>query len=578
MLCPNCGKQFEENQNFCAGCGTVRPAEAPVQFQNVQNTAEQNNAADVNNAYVQPETQVQPVGEAVSDSVPTKKKKSKKGFVISAVALFVVAAVVAGIFFIPKFFKKEPDSQFQSIAKNFAKDLSVTAGEVVDLTVSGDGFIMSGSAKISLGSTILGASSELGFLKNVSLDYEMGYNGSAYEMEMALKLSKTEVLAANLIVDLEKGGLYLTVPNLTDETLYIEVGDEELSSIVPPSDFIEFYSIENFNELLPDSKVVEDIIYEYLCVIIEEMDATETENVKLKAGGVSQDTTLLEAPLSEKSLAKVAKAFLKKAKNDKRITKIISDFVDAIGEDGDNAVKEYEEGIQDALDDIDSDELDTEAALTIKLWLNDNDEVIGAALEIDIDEEGGISYASTENGKNRGFEVAIEADGQKMSVSGSGKVTDKEFNGKYTLKFLDYNIFEFGLKDISLSKLEKNQFEGTFTLKFGDGFVEFSEENGSDIDAQTSMIYDLCEAELYYKLTDKETAYKLSLNMQGISLFSISNDMSVEQSAAKIDIPDDYISDIKDWTKGIDFQELLEVLEDAGVPEELIEEIVDEFI
>lgn len=601
MICPNCGRLFEENEKFCANCGTPRPEEQPVQppvEQNIvpdaQNTTVSENVQPVGyqgaeNAPFSPDA-VQPITFENSEAdMPVKAKKSKKGIIISAVAVLVAVAVVAGIFFIPKFFKAEPEEQFKTITKNYAKNISVSAGNVIGSISKTEGFTISGSADVHMGSEVLSLlvpGEELEFLSDIALDYVFKANTTAYGFDLDLKISKKSVAEISAVLDMENSVIYISCPTVSEETLCCSM--DELGIEGDIADIEEFFDTDEFEEamaeiekMLPDAKVVEELLYDYLCLIIDSVDSVETKDSTLKAGGVSEELTLLEVSVSEKTLADVVLAVVKKAKDDKRVTDIISDFAEYAGEDGESVVKEFKDGADEILDTLKGESLDTTPVMYINLWVDDDDNVSGISFSVAMGMDQEIKFATTKNGDKRGFEISFTQASEKVGIIGSGKVKSNKLTGTYKLSVMGGNgksaeFIELGLKNIDLKAIDKGGFEGTISLKPGKDFIDILDDSGADLDKQIEVIIKSVELEVYAKLSDNQAKYKFDVFFKGASAFGFGMDMSVKNGKPKIEIPDEYVEDIEDWANTIDTEKILSALEKAGIPDELIEQLTEE--
>lgn len=122
MFCRFCGKEAQEGQSFCPYCGKKDDTVANNQPISVGNSVYTVNTMPMQQA-AQP---VMPMQQAVQPlPVEQKKKKSKLWIVI--VAVILVAAIVAGVVFLPGMFKKGENGSKRNdeIVDNYDKNESV---------------------------------------------------------------------------------------------------------------------------------------------------------------------------------------------------------------------------------------------------------------------------------------------------------------------------------------------------------------------------------------------------------------------------------------------------------------------
>ncbi len=588
MFCPKCGRQFEANEKFCAGCGT--PVEAPA-------------APEAEVAYEEPVVEavdnVETVNEVVAEETPVEAavspfdapvavapvKKNKKGLIIGIVAAVTAVAVILGVILGPKLFGG-PNQKLKKVGKGFAEDISVVAGSLDGVSAFKDGIAYSGSAKITIGDDIIDLLNDnvgvkLDALAEINMEYDVKMSSKALGMNATIGLSKKEIFTYNIAMDLEKQYMYMQVPELSDEVLRMNLG--EISSLGGSSYYDDSYDydleeyaesgifateememVEDIMAALPSEDEIEDIIYDYICIAIDAMGDIESTKGKLTAQGVSQSATKLTVPISEQLVMDVVLAVAEEAADDKRITNIVADVVDAAGGNGKSVVSEFKSGVKSFVEMAKEQQVSKEAMFDVEIWLDKKENVIGLAVEID-EADVDVKYASVVSGGKYGFELIADVSGEGISVVGSGKQKNDKRTAEYTVSVNGDEYIILSLENFDLEKLEDGQMVGKIGVKLGEALVDMiSDELPSEI---PESIVKKAELVLDINSNDKGGKFKLDFMVGGASMASFEFEMELGKNS-KVTIPDYDVTDIEEWAQGFDVDTLMEALEKAGIPVE----------
>ena len=377
--------------------------------------------------------------------------------------------------------------------------------------------------------------------------------------------------------------------------------EDALQSMEEMTEYLD--AIQEIVKVLPDAKQAQALLTKYFDVIIGCVDDVDKESVKLEAGGVNQKCTCLKVTIDGKTLVKAAKALCKELKDDKDLKKYITDFVDAVSEqaealdmaeelgmelDADEIYEQFQSMCDEILDTIDENEEEIpEFELVMSVYVDSKGHVCGREFELEVEEQTmTLLVANTENGSNVGFEASLsidDGDGENGFVfEGSGKKNKGKLDGTYALTVMAQGekkkMMNVSVKQFDLDALEKGYLNGSFGLSIADDLLEEMEERIPE--EAYSMLE---EMELVFDLTSNENTakFKASLN-QGKELYASLSISSEKVSDKELSVPSDAImiediedpeDSLKEYWMTLDWDSMIEKLEEIGLSDELIENL-----
>lgn len=490
---------------------------------------------------------------------------------------------------------------------------SVTSGEIYEGGYKGEIVIELGDSAMENLMDTLSYQEELPFdiseWNRIALEYETYSGDSLINAAAGLTIGDTGLISVDTILDYKDSALYLAIPELSESYLGISFEDvmadyeDALQSMEEMTEYLD--AIQEIVKVLPDAKQAQALLTKYFDVIIGCVDDVDKESVKLEAGGVNQKCTCLKVTIDGKTLVKAAKALCKELKDDKDLKKYITDFVDAVSEqaealdmaeelgmelDADEIYEQFQSMCDEILDTIDENEEEIpEFELVMSVYVDSKGHVCGREFELEVEEQTmTLLVANTENGSNVGFEASLSIDDGDVEngfvFEGSGKKNKGKLDGTYALTVMAQGekkkMMNVSVKQFDLDAMEKGYLNGSFGLSIADDLLEEMEERIPE------EVYSMLEEmELVFDLTSNENAakFKVSLN-QGKELYASLSISSEKVSDKKLSVPSDaiMIEDIEDpeeamleYWETIDWDSMIEKLEEIGFSDELIENLND---
>ena len=436
---------------------------------------------------------------------------------------------------------------------------------------------------------------DFSFLSSIGLDMEIESNSELAQMQIALGLNDTEIIALAMLFNME--GAWVGVPDLSNSYLEMDFADlgidlEAATATVPSW-------VTTIDQYMPSEETLATILNLYLALVVKEIDSVERTTETLTLDGLSQEATKLDVKIYEQDALDAVKAVLTAAKTDNDIKKIVEDFGDFYNDmmaemyaeydmqfEEVDAYAEFTKLIDEALQGLPAEAETTDSYIGLILYVDDDHNIIGCSLDMgviytqkvpnvstngyaatsasDSDQESYIvfSYYTVTEGNN--FKTIFEV-AEEMKVTGSGTINNGKIDGTFaftadgitglTIELKNYETnnkdFASGTIIIKPTKDLLNMMDGVDELPFDDIGLQL------DVDI-TGDKYDIT-----MKLIGDDAM------IVGIGLkLAEKNPGNIKAPTNTVDINDQ--TALMNWVAGIDFDEIIDNLGDAGVPSELL--------
>ena len=583
MFCKYCGKQIDDNLSFCPYCGKNVKAEnvkndAPTEklgadINSVDNAqAVQENVATPSNAFEVHQTQASEnvntqddLGVTLGVQEPPKKRR-KLPIVLSIVGVCVVAlAIVVALNFsyilgtAIKTFGSPGDymrfveaKEITNLASSVSEAYDENFLQVLDSDKSQTGKLsvkLSDSGK-ELISALMGSSDEvpLDWLSEVNISAFSNRDGNTQQMKLGIGLGEANIISADCIMDIKNKVMYIAIPELSETYLKVDIEDM--------GDF-SFDDIDKTVKALPDKSELYDFIEKYGEIVIDNLDDVDLDDATLEIGDTEQDCTKLTLTVTQRQVLEICREILKEAKEDEEITKVIENLASSmnVSVDANEKIDDLIDMVEEEIDNLDGD---GEELFTLVDYVNGSHEIIGRSIEFN-DEEA-LSYGKVEDGDNVYYQLKV---GDEFLVTGEAEESGDAINGEFVAEAEGKELIVVEAKDFNT-----DEFTGTLSIKPGESFSE-----------ATNSAIPVAISDAAIELNLLEDGIDIKLLVQGEELVSIGSSAKTEDSKS-IDIPDESDvcdvtdeSDLQEYLMSIDVYSIIDNLEKAGLPEELIEEL-----
>ncbi len=379
---------------------------------------------------------------------------------------------------------------------------------------------------------------DMSWLSSVKITTDSQFSDNTNQVKMAIALGNTDILSCNVITNLAKGVFYLALPELSDQALKMEIGEYALE---------QMQGLEMLQNL-PSEEVVGRIIDRYMDILLENIDEVTRSEQEVTQAGVSQDCYVLKVRIYEEDAIRIAKAVLTQARDDADIKAVIEAMGDQFFPGG---YTQLQESIDEALAFMEEYEIeDSEQYISLTTYTDKKNNVIGRRVAMP-DNQGEVSYLTVTDGD--GFTYKMDLAG-KVSMTGSGTVKDGKTNGTYSVSVMGMEIAALEVQNFQSS--EKSM-TGTVSIKPSSVIMENTMEWLQGVSLEVDL-----------DISNAASKIDMRVLLNGTKYLTVS---AVSQStvAGTVTEPDNYVDmtdsdELQQWVSGMDYQELMERIEDAG--------------
>ncbi len=545
MFCEKCGNTVSQGALFCTNCG------APIVDHRDNDTSVDTDldSLDLNIA---------------GDSVERKKIRLKPLLWISS-GVLIAGVLLAGLlipgfrYFMERTFLpakmlmvKAYSSSVEGVFESHLP-ISEIAGDMAaeyeaQLTVS--------ESSLSMLSMFMGANAEdILALTDITVTCDANRQGNLLKASYDLALRDTSVLTAEQYVDQSNGDLWLLLPQLNSQPLYVALPDS-----IDPSQKLDQNVLA---AMQADPDVLQEIAIRYMEMLLDGFESIEKNTKAVKLNGLTERMTVLEAYTNEVELHNTLLNILETMQTDEDILSILDSSTNP------NAAAQFKADVQQLMDQMkdSSVELNADHAYTLYTYLNNRNRIAGARLEYGSDE--GIhdifSCLKVSMGDDYAEEYTLFED---IVINGKGTIGEK-ITG-------NYKVFVSGTE---MCRLELTDWEaaaeglsGTLRLIPDEQMINAMLAQ-ANMDPGFEMFSGMLDISLMINLNHQQDQAALNASLQvgssdviGVSL------RSKQKEVQNIQLPAEYAnamdeSGVTQWMSGVDvkaIQDLMNRLEQAG--------------
>ena len=214
-----------------------------------------------------------------------------------------------------------------------------------------------------------------------------------------------------------------------------------------------------------------------------------------------------------------------------------------------------------------SDEEDLARELfVINDYVNSSHEIIGR--DIYVDGQKMAYYAIAHDGDDFAFELDVAG---ALKFSGDGTDDSGEINGKFDLTVSGMKLFDVEVEEFDYDALDDGELNGTFRILINKQLLSMV-----DLGEYDSIIKGIDGIEIKSEGDSDEASMEFNVIYNGKTLVGIAGE-GKKYDSESIDIPSkgDVIDitdggDPEEFLKAIDFDEVIDNMKEAGVPNEII--------
>lgn len=626
MFCNKCGNPIKEGNKFCSKCGApvtavpvteapVAETEAVVEEAPVAETepvieetpavgtepiAEETPVVEAGAVAEETVKQVKEVNETLNyaQTIPEPKKKaggSKKAvFVVGGilVALILVLAVcLLNAASFTNFFKKTfsaPEDYYHFVEEKTVDEITAVAGNFYETTILG-GLDVSNKGdsldlKVSLdegGKDLIElaglAGVDMSWIDEVELSADASIKDTLYGVGATIGCNGVDIISGNVIIDMEDGSTFIQIPELNKTYIGMELYEEVSEYEAELMQEMQEASAELLKSC-PDKAKFEKMVAKYLNIAIASMEDVSMDDKTIKVESVKQKCTALTVTIDVDTLKEILEAVVEEMEEDEDLEELITNLAILAGyemyedEIYDMLLEELEYVLEDFEYYVDED---MEVVMTV--YVDGKGEIKGR--EIEYEDYWGdttcISILMPKKGSNVAYEYTLEQYGETVSFIGTGKESGNKVTGEFSVKYNGASLVDLKVKDFNTEDLKKLQLNGEVEVSMGSGISKVLGMSEYAAAVEDSSI------KMKAKSTDSSSELSIGVIYDEESLGTVTM-TSKTGKASSVKIPNDkdvaYADDeddMEEWLENVDWDNLIEKMENADVSSDIIDEVED---
>ncbi len=414
--------------------------------------------------------------------------------------------------------------------------------------------------------------------QDIALKFEgqRGEQGASAMQAVQLK-DKDYLITLEEKYDADKSTAYIRIPQVNEDYAAINLSnflkDDELDMVNSL-----FASNGGGFSAMPTPKALKSMKERYLTAVLDQVDDVDMNDDKLEVNGQSMKCTVLTVEFDEELQKSIAKAVIEEMINDSDLEDLFYNFmkeanVESQGVDPDTIWEQFIKGLEDAETQL--DDYTTSFEPDIQIYVNNKGNIVGLSME---EGKDSLMFGYIVKGTKAWFEVsAVSGKNELFSVKGEGSVGINGANMKGTLFIEEADELEipFSVENVS----DKG---GTFRMEL-EPICDIIRDEADDDDVDDLM--DMLEGELVLEIKSSELEGSQSFYIEndgekqiGISyIFKLSKAGEIEFPANKETVKINSTMELLPYVGDCDLDELVDILEQLGLPESSGDELRDEF-
>ncbi len=400
-------------------------------------------------------------------------KKLIAVFIAVGIALFLVIVVAMSFPKLSNAFSRtfsKPEDYYHKIELKTINALIDSMTDVYNEAVDFSSISISGKQEVTIGKTIANLiEDETGFdlrkLSSAGVEYTFSRNDKKDGLATAVWINKNQLLSMNLFLDEDEGFLYITIPELSDEAIEIEVPLEYVEVV---EDFLD--QIEDSRKSLPKSSSMNKLLKKYAKIAVESLNDVQKSRESLSAGDLEASYTTLTVTIGGDEIIDILENVLKELKKDKEVKALYTLFTELEADSRSyRSLPDYDEFLDDMEYLIDAIDNSSSLSDTIEMvvFVDGSGNIVGRELSFG-GKSGGIKMkaAFVRKGTKVGIEAVCKQTSKTLlSFVGNGKISGTSLKADFILKLVGTKYADISIERLKLLKLKNGQLDMKILLK-----------------------------------------------------------------------------------------------------------------
>lgn len=273
---------------------------------------------------------------------------------------------------------------------------------------------------------------------------------SALSYDGDIKLNDTLLSNVNYVWDVDAVQMVVKLPELSDKYLGIDKTVSGMSEMNKNMADTLKQIVEKQNDL-PDKEKVKNVLERYGKIFLESTDDVDREKgVTVEAGDFSVKATKLTATWEGDNLASLSKELMTTMKDDKELEDIINSLNTMVDTEETLSYERFHDSIERELDHFDEKDYEDDS-LVMSIYVDGDNRVVGR--DVEVNEKEMISYKKPCKKDEFGLEMLVrdEMEKEKLTLSGTGKMTKGVLTGAFDLSIDDGGVIHLDVDKFELT-------------------------------------------------------------------------------------------------------------------------------
>ena len=293
------------------------------------------------------------------------------------------------------------------------------------------------------------ANAILDSFKNVSVEsVAMVNDKSQVSMTLNITLNDSQIISANVIVDIANYTVYVAVPQVTDTVFSVTVpkelieeleselaaDEDEINAILDKIDETVQYIEDNNDELL-------EFVEKYALIIVDNLeDAELSKKTEVDVNEVVVEYTEVVVNVDSDTVNKIAEAVLSELKDD--------DFAIELAKQFDVSKEQYKTTIDELLDEMNEaadSENTSDATLDIYTYINSKGEIVGRGISVENTKVTFVTYEKDDETQCQ-FDMVVEGEDNPGHLTLKSKCSGEGKKSGYIVFEFENDEYDFNVK------------------------------------------------------------------------------------------------------------------------------------
>lgn len=387
---------------------------------------------------------------------------------------------------------------------------------------------------------------------DILLNLQINTTDTGISLNAAAGLKGVELLTLNFLMNMEDGGAWMQIPELTEAYLHAPTGAMSVGQSAPYNMF-------------PDSDMLLELLERYIPLIVEELDEVEKDTDTVKAGDLRKKLTTLTVEMSQKEFISLRATLVEEFSRDEDILDLLQIYCDDYNKryeeyidagfvtqlTPEDLLEQWEDSLDAAREDIDSSD-----PVEFMFYVDNKGRIVGFTIKSSGEK---LELLLLRKGDAFGLKILLPND--TLYLTAEGTEVDGVIDGTATLEIGGMSV---GTLEISQLVSNDEVGSGTITLKPHEDFLSFVlEELGLPEGIAALLDADDTTMKIELDGTYRQATVVMTLNAGSLQIAKLTAQASVTQPT-EITFPTESVTP-QQWKQSISQENLKVLFEKAGL-------------